>query len=1116
MAIASSQFTKSIRIRPDTTAIDSIEGTIKVDSVSSVIQAYLNGATRTLVTTDQTQTLTNKTIDADVNTIVDLELDNLKAGVLNTSTTLAGASDTQVPSALAVKTYVDDQIDTVDQASEISYNNATSGLTATNVQTALDEIDGNVDNLVTLSGVALDSTSLGTFTGTTIPDSSTVKAAFQSLETAHEEVDQNVNDLITLSGVAENATTLGTFTGTTIPDSSTVKAALQSLETSVETKASSAVVTEIDGNVDDLITLSGVAENSTSLGTFTGTTIPDSSTVKAALQSLETSVETKLGGAGSSTDNALARWDGTSGTAIQNSLVTLDDAGAASGFTQLNTDNLRLDGNTLSSTDTNGNIELSPNGTGKINANKDSRFFQDIAYEITADTATGANATLTAPPTKIIRLTNGSLTSVDMIPAGSEGQQITIINATGNSITINDNTGGTAANRILTGQKANITLKDESSLILEYDDTEARWMVIGGTGGSGSAGINYVSSNPDFEAAATGYTAYADAAGVVPVDATGGSPVTAITRSTSAPLRGAASGLWSKSAANRQGEGFAYAITLDTADQGKMIEISYDYTTSTNFVDGDMRMFIYDVTNLMLIEPNQRDILANSGQAKYRGYFQANSNSTSYRVVWHVATTSALAYDFKLDNVYVGPVVAGNAGTFVSDWVAFTPTGSHTTNATYNGFYRRVGDTLEMKARVTYAGATTAGELTFNLPTGFTIDTNKLTSTSNQETYLGLARITDASVNDYQGVISYSSTTAVKVRILVEGAAVATTATNFTSTSPFTIASGDTISIQSWGIPITGWSTGATASEIPSTTSLICRGIKTSNQTITVNPTKVTFTSIASADSGFDPNGLFDTTNSRLVATESGIYELEAGLVMNNYDAAATAQAFFYVNGVSKIRQDYISAGVGNTRINLLKAKYSLNKGDYVEVYVGSADASWSVVGVAGVNDSQSYFEATKFANPAQIAPNEVIGCSYQTDAGQSIANATTTTILYEDKNFDTHNAMNTATGIYTVPVSGLYYISSLALLQASTAWAQFEATTLFINVNSVEKARSPLELWASTGGGNVQVAPPPVFLLANLVKGDTINVQIRQSSGSSISLNTNGTANMINIYRVK
>lgn len=115
----------------------------------------------------------------------------------------------------------------------------------------------------------------------------------------------DIADLRTLSGTSDGAVDLGTFTGTTIPDASTIKAALQSLETSVETKAASTVVTEIDGNVDDLITLSGVAENATTLGTFTGTTIPDSSSVKAALQSLETSVETKA------TDSLVIKKDGS-------------------------------------------------------------------------------------------------------------------------------------------------------------------------------------------------------------------------------------------------------------------------------------------------------------------------------------------------------------------------------------------------------------------------------------------------------------------------------------------------------------------------------------------------------------------------------------------------------------------------------------------------------------------------------------------------------------------------------------------------------------------------------------------------------------------------------------
>lgn len=67
---------------------------------------------------------------------------------------------------------------------------------------------------------------------------------------------------------------------------------------------------------------------------------------------------------GSSTDNAVVRWNGTGGNAIQDSSIIVSDTDAVSGVTQLDVDNLRLDGNTLSSTDTNGNINVNPDGSG--------------------------------------------------------------------------------------------------------------------------------------------------------------------------------------------------------------------------------------------------------------------------------------------------------------------------------------------------------------------------------------------------------------------------------------------------------------------------------------------------------------------------------------------------------------------------------------------------------------------------------------------------------------------------------------------------------------------------------------------------------------------------------
>ena len=48
-------------------------------------------------------------------------------------------------------------------------------------------------------------------------------------------------------------------------------------------------------NQDDIITLTGVS-GSTTLGTFTGTTISDNEDIKTALQDLETALDNVVGG----------------------------------------------------------------------------------------------------------------------------------------------------------------------------------------------------------------------------------------------------------------------------------------------------------------------------------------------------------------------------------------------------------------------------------------------------------------------------------------------------------------------------------------------------------------------------------------------------------------------------------------------------------------------------------------------------------------------------------------------------------------------------------------------------------------------------------------------------
>ena len=151
---------------------------------------------------------------------------------------------------------------------------ATESYVATQIANLVDGAPGALDTLNELAAALADDASFSTTITNLINDNE-----------AH--IDANVAAL----GITKDDEDMGTFTGSTITDNQTVKAILQLLETAVEARATSTTVTEIDENVDDLTTAIGINENETALGTFTGSTISDASTVKEALQDLETAVE---------------------------------------------------------------------------------------------------------------------------------------------------------------------------------------------------------------------------------------------------------------------------------------------------------------------------------------------------------------------------------------------------------------------------------------------------------------------------------------------------------------------------------------------------------------------------------------------------------------------------------------------------------------------------------------------------------------------------------------------------------------------------------------------------------------------------------------------------------
>jgi hypothetical protein len=107
----------------------------------------------------------------------------------------------------------------------------------------------------------------------------------------------------------------------------------------------------------------------------------------------------------------------------------------------------------------------------------------EIYWEQENSSVSGANATLATPTKPIVVLQNGALTSIDGLTATADPQIVIISNSSGNPVTINNNTGATAENRIITGTGAALVLQHQASIFLYYSIDAEKWYVIGGSGG---------------------------------------------------------------------------------------------------------------------------------------------------------------------------------------------------------------------------------------------------------------------------------------------------------------------------------------------------------------------------------------------------------------------------------------------------------------------------------------------------------------------------------------------------------------------------------------------------------------------------------------------------------
>lgn len=670
----------------------------------------------------------------------------------------------------------------------------------------------------------------------------------------------------------------------------------------------------------------------------------------------------------------------------------------------------------------------------------------------------------------------------------------TIPTTTSTSVFTNkDYDGGTASNssRITVPKEtlANLTaLTRKEGTIVYATDTDKLYRDDGTSLteiGSGSGGsINYI-LNPDAESGTTGWAGYTNAAAATPADGTGSASGNyAISQNTTSPMRGAGNFRITKAAGDQQGKGVSYDFTIARSDQAKVLNISFEYNANdADFVAGDssdIKIFIYDVTNAVLI-PVSPNSIQGSGLTtyhKFTGTFQTSSNSTSYRLIFHQATTNAGAWTFDFDNVVVGPQIQ-LYGAPISDWTSYTPVGNWTTNATYTGYWRRVGSAMEIFGYVSLGGAPGGTALfTFGIPSGYSID---LTALNSSRQAVGEYHAEDSGTASHGGSLQVNGS---------NNNVIGCNTANVTATSPFTFGSSDFVTVH-FTVPITGWSSTVLMSNDTDTRVVAMRASGDAASASSGNP-------VIFPTADYDTHGAYSVSTGLYTAPVSGFYRVH-GMITSSNAAVAINIA---VDGSTVIK-----GGLTNT----------VGDGTYtgtVKVVAGQTIA----IEPDGTLDSDSSgtLHIERLSGPSAIAATESVIALAESNTARSITNAAATTgeFLMEDVVINTHGAYSASTAIFTVPVSGTYEVQACLFLTSAASWDNNDQLRFQLFKNgSINRAMGGLVSSGTSGVTSGQQISGSTMV--KCVAGDTLEVRVFQNSGASKSTDGDANNNWVSYKRI-
>lgn len=634
-------------------------------------------------------------------------------------------------------------------------------------------------------------------------------------------------------------------------------------------------------------------------------------------------------------------------------------------------------------------------------------------------------------------------------------------------------------------------------------------------------GVQYnYNTNAGCESGTTGYSAFHTTfSSGIPTTITAGSTLLSVGSVTTNVLQGNASCQMNVTTATGSvGHGIITApLTIKDADLAKVIATQFDYNFVTGFGNVDVsgtstqtvQVWIYNVNLGTWYQPagyNSINTIGTSSQfvpgktPTITFQSDVSHSNNQYRIALIIANAPTGTFKMNFDNMVFGRPIR-NTGPAVTDWKPYTPVWTSNSgtapaigNGTISGIYRKVGGALEAFLSMSSGSTTTYGSTVtwaWSIPSGLSIDTTQPISIIGE----AHANISSGSI-DWGGDPLILTPTQVAVRVSNGGGG----ASAWESTSPATWSNPSGLSMH-FTVPIVGWSSDLNLSNDTDTRVVAMRAYASTGQTFTTTASAIQYNTI-----DYDTHGAYNTSTFTYTIPVSGYYDVF--FTFSSFgSAAAVGATSLVINGVTNFLANAPLSTTLNSQIPSTVQKF-FNAGTTLTPMfaTGSGTSNQGSAGATGAG----FFQVTRRSGPSVIAASESVAASYNNQSSQSIPNSAFTTITGWTKEFDSHNAFNATTGIYTVPVSGTYYVYA-SQQWGSSATGTSNNTQLRINKNgtsfrySTQSVSQALDTAATL---SCQANGYP------FIAGDQISFSTFQNSGSAQVLDNSGQATSMSIVR--